>query len=290
MGLADYAFLLQQARDLGAVSTVLVGEGEPLSFAGTHDVLRLSASLGLHPVLFTNGLLLDRELAQTLWITGASVIVKLNSLQATTHDALVGLPGAQARVLTALSLLIDLGFRDCEPTRLGVETVIVKDNMGSIEALWSFCRDNHIFPYFETMKRCGRAADCQGMVVPSPCLKTLFSRLQTLDRDRFALDWAAHPPYAGFSCQQHYYSCFVSARGDVMPCSGLPVIVGNIRNEALADILRKPVFAKLRDLHTHLYGKCGSCGHATECYGCRANAFATEGDMFGDDPDCWIEI
>jgi radical SAM protein with 4Fe4S-binding SPASM domain len=288
--ISDYTTILQQAKSMGAKTVVIVGEGEPFLFSDFRELLYLCNRLNMVPVVFTNGTQIDAGMVDVLYEVGASLIVKVNSLDSDVHDGLVGYPGSHRKVMDVLSTLLLKGFARSEPTRLAIETVIVQDNIKSIEDLWQYCRRNHIFPYFETLRRCGRANRVSNLVVAADILKQTFVRLQQWDDAQYGVQWDAHPPYIAFSCQQHYFSCFVRANGDVTPCSGIPIVVGNVLHQSLQEILNKPLFVRLRSMQSHIQGRCSRCEYRERCYGCRANALADKGNLFGEDPDCWVRI
>jgi MoaA/NifB/PqqE/SkfB family radical SAM enzyme len=286
--LSEYHSLFTAGRALGVETVVIVGGGEPTCHPQLPELLHLLSTMDLKIVLFTNGQLLAGELAHLLDRVGASVIVKLNAVDPAIHDSLVGHAGAHARTVAAMEQLLALGFAETAPTRLALETVIIPANLSEIEPLWRLCREHGIFPYFETLKRCGRAEQHPEFVVPQEQLRALFRRVADWDRAAFGLTWPPHPPYLGFTCQQHRYSCFIRFDGGVSPCSGIPLVVGSVRRAPLSDILSHSPFPELRRLPEGLTGRCGQCAFNASCYGCRANAYAATGDLFGEDPDCWI--
>jgi radical SAM protein len=78
---------------------------------------------------------------------------------------------------------------------------------------------------------------------------------------------------------------FVGANGDVFPSGFLPMRLGNVRSQHLADIYRRnPLLRLIRD--ATFKGTCGGCVHRQLCGGSRARAFATTGDPLGSDPGC----
>jgi radical SAM protein with 4Fe4S-binding SPASM domain len=80
--------------------------------------------------------------------------------------------------------------------------------------------------------------------------------------------------------------CFVSHEGEVYPCGYLPVIAGDLRKQTFADIWdNSEVFHALRDTG-NLKGKCGCCEFRNLCMGCRARAFAANGDYMSEEPFC----
>jgi radical SAM protein with 4Fe4S-binding SPASM domain len=79
---------------------------------------------------------------------------------------------------------------------------------------------------------------------------------------------------------------FVSHTGQVQPCGYLDLDCGQVREKTFADIYRNsPVFTALRDKSQYT-GKCGRCEYWNVCGGCRARAYAAEGDHLGQEPLC----
>ena len=79
---------------------------------------------------------------------------------------------------------------------------------------------------------------------------------------------------------------FISHIGDVYPSGLLPILVGNVREQHLADIYREsPVLQNLRN--PDLYkGKCGVCEYRNVCGGSRSRAYAVTGDYMESEPFC----
>ncbi len=79
---------------------------------------------------------------------------------------------------------------------------------------------------------------------------------------------------------------FVSHVGEVFPSGFLPLAVGNLRQQPLADIYRdSPVLQNLRN-PDKLRGKCGYCEFNRVCAGSRARAHALTDDYMESDPFC----
>jgi radical SAM protein with 4Fe4S-binding SPASM domain len=87
---------------------------------------------------------------------------------------------------------------------------------------------------------------------------------------------------------RHQVSCVVTANGDVMPCVGVTIAIGNIREQKLADIIRNSeVINNLKNYRQMIKGECRTCEKAEECYGCRGAAYQLTGDYLASDPTCW---
>jgi radical SAM protein len=79
---------------------------------------------------------------------------------------------------------------------------------------------------------------------------------------------------------------FISRNGTVFPSSFLPIDLGNIRDDSLADIYRGAEI--LRDIQdpAKLKGRCGICEFNDICRGSRSRAYAVTGDYLAEDPYC----
>jgi AdoMet-dependent heme synthase len=80
--------------------------------------------------------------------------------------------------------------------------------------------------------------------------------------------------------------CFVSHIGKVYGCGYMPIEAGDVRKTPLGEIWQtSSFFDELRDLD-RLEGKCGVCGYAKVCGGCRARAYGSTGDYLAEEPFC----
>lgn len=287
MGLDEMKSVIAQARDLGARKIILLGGGEPLVFDGIEAIVEYIADLGMRQILFTNGTLLTEKTAQFLRGHGVSVIIKNNSLKPEVQDELAGVNGAFDRMKKGLAHLVNAGYPDDE-VMLGVQTVICRQNIAELPDMWRWARRQGFMPYFEIMTDQGRARSHPGLYVPLSEIRAVFEELEAIDKANFGVAWHSHPTIAAFSCKRHLYSCLVNSRGFVQPCTGVDIHVGNIREKALAEILREsPVIDDLRNIYERIEGECRQCDHRYDCYGCRGNAYQTTGNYLASDPACW---
>ncbi|MEK7732763.1 MAG: radical SAM protein, partial [Planctomycetota bacterium] len=127
--------VVYQARELGAKKIILLGGGEPLLYRGVMDVVDYIHSLGLQQVLFTNGTLITREIAQFLFKKNVSVIMKSNSMVSEVQDVLAGAKGVFQSIRKGLQLLKDTGYPD-NNVSLGIQTIICRQNIAELPSLW----------------------------------------------------------------------------------------------------------------------------------------------------------
>jgi len=278
--------VILQARDLGARKIIVLG-GEPSIYPHLFEMLDLIAGLGLAAEMFTNGSGVDAAAARELAAQGVRVVLKLNSFDPAVQDRLTGVPGSVRIIRDALEHLGRAGYPSPD-LFLAVSTVICRDNLEELPGLWTWLRERGIAPYFEIITPQANALEHPELEVAPPRLETLFRELAAIDRTRFGLEWDPQPPLVGHKCLRHRFSCLVTARGDVQPCVGVTLAVGNVRQRPLAQILRES--RVIRDLKNHratIKGPCRECPKAPECYGCRGAAFQLTGDYLASDPLCW---
>ncbi len=278
--------VILQAKGLGARKIIILG-GEPSIYPHLVEMLRFIGREGLEIEMFTNGSGIDRELAAVLAEEKVRVILKLNSRDEAIQDKLAGKKGAFEIINRALATLQEAGYPSAEQF-LAISTVICRQNIKELPALWQWLREENIEPYFEVITPQANALDNIWLGVDSNELKELFTLLSTMDREQFGRDWEPQPPLVGNKCMRHQVSCVVTATGDVTPCVGVTIALDNIRNNPLAHILKhSEVINNLKNYRQMIKGACRTCDKAEECYGCRGAAYQLTGDYLASDPTCW---
>ena len=278
--------VIRQAQALGARKIIILG-GEPSIYPHLIEMIDFIRGRGMAVEMFTNGSGITPALAADLAGRSVRVVLKMNSFDETTQDRLTGVKGSYRQIRESLDRLRQAGYPD-EDRFLAVSTVICRDNRHEILAMWQWLRDRGIAPYFEIITPQANAADHTELHLPPEELERLFYAVARLDRERYGHAWEPQPPLVGNKCLRHRFSCLVTARGDVLPCVGVTLAVGNIRATPLAEILRgSEVIQNLKRHRETIKGPCRECDRAAECYGCRGAAFQMTGDYLASDPLCW---
>ena len=92
--------------------------------------------------------------------------------------------------------------------------------------------------------------------------------------------------YRSFEIRDGHGIMFVSNTGDVCPAGFLPLVVGNVKKDRVADLYRNaPLFRSLHD-PTQLEGRCGICEYNALCGGSRSRAYGATGSALATDPLC----
>ncbi len=88
-------------------------------------------------------------------------------------------------------------------------------------------------------------------------------------------------------CMKNKFSCFITSRGVVFPCAGMPLAIGDLRKDSLEKIINNSeVIENLQEHEKTIKGPCRACHGFSDCYGCRGRTFALTGDYLGSDPVC----
>lgn len=287
--LEEILAIIDQAANLGAKKIIILGGGEPLLYPHIVDVIDHIKSHNMDVDLFTNATLITPKMAQILYDRNVAISMKTNSQQEAIQDELAGRKNTWKEIKQGFKALQDVGYPDTDHT-LGIETIICAQNYAEIPTLWRFARDNNIIPYIETMTDQGRATEHESLHISPEKVKAMFERLAVIDKEEYGNSWLPRPPLAGSHCARHEYSCTVTSIGEVLPCPGVSIATGNIREQPLDEILRgSSVIQELRNIRTNIHGKCKECEHLEFCYGCRGNAYQCTGDHLASDPACWIK-
>ncbi len=278
--------VLLQAKELGARKVIILG-GEPMLYPEIRERVAFIRGEGMAVELFTNGTGMTSENARFMFQRDVAVALKMNTFDRDLQNKLAGREDAYSIIQAALANLRAAGY-PAPGKRLAVSTIICEQNIEELPALWRWLRREGIEPYVEMITPQGRAVGSEWLNASSERQHRLLEELARIDRDEFGLHWEPQPPLAGNSCLRHRFSCLITSSGTVMPCVGVTIPLGNVRQQPLREILAaSEVLENLRDFPDHIKEPCASCEKAGGCYGCRGAAYQLTGDYLAADPLCW---
>ncbi len=278
--------VLVQAKALGARRIIVLG-GEPMVYPRIFEMLDFIGELGMEVELFTNGTRMDRDAARFLFERNVKVVLKMNTRDPELQDILSGFKGAHDIIQSALHNLGEVGYPG-EGKILAISSIICRHNADELVDLWRWLRDRNIEPYFEMLTPQGRADRNENLQIDSEQAREIFERIAEVDRTEYGRQWDPQPPLVGNRCLRHQFSVLVNACGDVLPCVGVTIPVGNVRKRKLKEIIEdSEVMQDLRGYRRTITGPCARCDKAETCYGCRGAAYQLTGDYKASDPLCW---
>ncbi|HMH83116.1 MAG TPA: radical SAM protein [Gemmatimonadales bacterium] len=289
--------IVDQLLAVNPAPLLILSGGEPLLRQDLTEIAHYASANGATVVVGTNGTLLTDERIAAL--TGAGVrgvAVSVDSLRPSYHDNFRHGRGALADVQAALVRL--------RAARLDfiIQTTVTKGNRAELERLvaWSAEQGAVSFNcYFLVSTGRGAslgdltAADYEAvladlarwehayrgrMLVRAKCAPHFMRHVHQIDPDSPVLNYRTRCP-----CGTQY--CRITPDGKLTPCPYMPEVAGDLRTHRFADLWRSaPLLRRLRE--GALGGKCGTCEYRVLCGGCRARAFALEGDVLAADPSC----
>jgi len=119
------------------------------------------------------------------------------------------------------------------------------------------------------------------MMVRSKCQPQIMRHVYESDPESPLLHYRTRCP-----CGVQY--CRITPEGKVTPCPYMPAVAGDLADRSFGEIWRDAtVFRLLREGEPG--GKCGRCEYREICGGCRARAYAVDGDLLGPDLSCAYE-
>jgi radical SAM protein with 4Fe4S-binding SPASM domain len=294
----------------------IISGGEPLMRPDIYDIAAYGTEQGLRVAISPNGTLLTPRVVDRLKQAGIRRIsVSIDGSTDARHDLVRGTPGAFEAAMEGLAACRELGLD------FQLNTTVMRQTRHDLPAIRDLAVRIgavawHVFMLVPT----GRA-EIDDAVSPQEYEAilheiyemTLFSPIPirvtcgphfmrvvaqnrrvaqkppNLVQTRRGSHPGGHPGNLDRTtrgCLAGDGYCFVSYRGDVMPCGYLPIVAGNVLRESLVDIYaNSTLFQALRDLDG-FEGKCGVCEFRRVCGGCRARAYSLTGNYLAEEPHC----
>jgi radical SAM protein with 4Fe4S-binding SPASM domain len=273
--------------------------------------------LGIVTYLSTNGLYVKQGNAEKILDTFDYIGISIDG-SPDVHDEFRGLKGSFVESMKAVDLLNSFGR-----TKVGIRFTITKDTYDDLQFIFELA-EKHDIPkiYISHLVYSGRGLDNlkmdltkeQRIEAVNYILDKAFEYHESgrdieivtgnmemdaiLFYDRFA---QKYPEYAeemqkrlvawgGNSAGRKLLN--LDSEGFVKPDPFFPVKIGNILTEDFSDIWTNKPSELLQKLRVHpreLSGKCETCRYLNICNGgSRSRAYAIHGDMWAEDPSCYL--
>jgi len=273
---------------------VIFSGGEPLLREDIFLLIDYARTIGLRPVLGTNGTLITTIVAEKLLAAGLAVVgISIDSLTPAKHDYLRQVSGAWDQAMHGIAACREVGL----PFQL--HTTVTTWNEAEITDITDLAVQlgaiaHHIFFLVPT----GRGKDLAPFALKTDQYEVLLNRiLAKQSRVPIELKPTCAPQFMRLvhqrqmtiryrrGCLAGKAYCVVLPNGDVQPCAYLPVVAGNVLDQDFITLWRGgPIFKQLRE--ARLRGACGRCLYTKVCGGCRARAYYAVGDYMAADPLC----
>ncbi len=228
--LDDVALLADQAARLGCLNIGFQG-GEPSVWPELPELIRAVEPRRFLINIYSNGLLLDRELLTRLKDAGLDLVcLSLDSGIPAEHDAFRRRWGTFDRVMTAIKLAREFGLLVKLAATVGHGSVF----SDGFDALVGLARRHRIPTNLIIATPAGNWSGREDVLLAPEELARIEALCET---DRlFYRDIHHHMGYAGCKAMDALY---VTQAGDVLPCPFIHVAMGNVLDEPLADIVER---------------------------------------------------
>lgn len=310
--------MLEDLAQFGCPAILFSG-GEPFLRSDLTELVRYAKRLGMRTIISSNGTLISVSKAQELKEAGISYIaISLDGLE-TTHDKFRGMSGVFKDAMRGIAALREAKIK------AGLRLTMTRNNVGQLPDLFELMREHKIpwvcFCHMVAAER-GRAlddiklsrAETRGAVdtiidltrqahaegFPLEVLTMdnyadgpyLYLRLLRENSDR-AAEVAARLQMSGGGSNSGAGIGCVSWDGTVYPDQfWRDQPVGNIRDRVFSDIWQDTshsLMGRLKQKKQHVSGRCVKCRWLDICGGnSRVRAQAATGDVWGEDPDCYL--
>ena len=292
--------VVDQILEVNDSPLLILSGGEPLVRPDLEEIAAHASGGGATVVVGTNGTGLTSERIDSLMRSGVQgVALSIDSLEPRYHDRFRHGEGALEDTLAAVDRLGAHGLDFL------VQFSITRGNRGELTEVAAWAAEKgavclNVYFLVET----GRGAGMRGlspgendavleqlvelqreyrgrMMIRSKCQPQIMRHVYERDPDSPLLNYRTRCP-----CGVQY--CRITPEGKVTPCPYMPEVAGDLSERSFGEIWREAtVFRLLRE--GDLGGKCGRCEYREVCGGCRARAYAVDGDFLGPDESCAYE-
>lgn len=299
ISLEDNLKILSSLKQIG-IKVIAFSGGEPLLYPYLKELISATNAKGIKSEILTNGILIDKEWLSFFKNNNVDFIQVSIDGPEEIHDKIRGVKGSFKKSIEAIKLSKAFGFTVCANTTLTTlnysKLSEIKEIIESIDIRWGV---EHFTPT-------GRGKDNSYL-----CLDKFENKKALMDLKLYSENInikAADPlkvlldeSYSAFcnifnefgyptGCSIGVIGFSIAPNGDIFPCPRLPYKIGNIRKDDFYNLWdNDPLLCNFRN-RKGLSGKCGKCNYKFRCGGCRALAFAVNGDIYSEDPNCWICI
>ncbi len=276
LSLDEYYSVIDQAKSLGARSILFGRVGEPL---GNKNVLKLIEYVfkkRMKPVICTNGLFINKEMAQFLYGCNAAVIIKVDSLSPEIQNKLAGKQAYIYRkykykykgvnhvdmIPEGLYCLLKKGFGrnllwPYKPSVI-LHAVLSKINKPFFEELLLFSRANKLKIILQPLRYCSSIEKNKDqLLLSSQDYEDINSLANNILGKEFEL----------FQQSQQYFFCIgrrpiIDEYGQLLCFLPSRKVVGNIRKESLSTLWHRRTM--MDDYNFALQNRC-TCHNLNEC-------------------------
>ncbi|MCR4315093.1 MAG: radical SAM protein [Planctomycetes bacterium] len=275
LSLGEWQRVFQQLHDAGAMFLTISG-GEATLHPKFREVMRSATSYPMLVSMITNATNIDDDLADFLAEIRINVVfVSVYGATAETHDAVTRLPGSFAKTWRGIRNLVSRGVT------VDTNVMALAENVHEIDALLDLARREGTTPRVSASLNPMIRGKHQGSKIRS-CAD--FNQLcDSLDADLVATlrrHENREDALNSRTCSAGISLISILHNGDIQPCSEMPLPVGNVRTDDVAEVWSESgVLKRLRTTTVGSIEKCSPCGAVEYCTRCPGASLLETGDV-----------
>jgi len=245
--------LIEEIKRLGAIWVCFSG-GEPLIVQNVIDYIKYAKKQGLRVRLDTNGFLLSENMARKLKRAGLDLIgVSIDSASEVIHESLRGVQGIFRKAIA--------GIKYCKRNKLEcyLGTYATKKNLknGELKKIIDLGKGLGIPVRILSSILCGNWLNHKELALSRDEIMLLRNLLEKNKVYWEIYDLIDSKEIPFFCMAMNKTLFYISAYGDIQPCSYIPLSFGNTRKEPIQKIIKKMWRSKVfLDYANHRYYDC----------------------------------
>lgn len=280
-------------------SLVILSGGEPLLRDDLAELVSQASNLGLYPVLGTSAVDLTENKILELKQAGLQGMgISIDSSEAEIHDEFRGVKGSWKQAVAAARRVVE------HELPVQINATISRENQQDIDEMIRLAENigaRSFHPFFLVPTGRGKEIE-ESALRPEEYQKMIEYVLKKSREVEVEIKPTCAPQFMvqaeKFDLDLHYSRgclagvsyCCILPEGEVHICPYLPVSLGNVKEESLAEIWQNnEKLQNLRDYSCY-EGECGQCEYVDICGGCRARAYYySGGNILAADPWCRVK-
>ena len=255
----EWSHVLNEAKELGVTSIKFLGAGELTENKNFFKAMEYTSNLEITPLIFTAANVIGddnlsrkyhgmsgAEMAKKLYDMGCSIMVKANSFNPEIQDKIVGVKGYSEKRDEGLRRLINAGFNNHNPTRLGLEVAMMRTEPGELFEIYKLKEALNLYIDLDPFMPCGNTKTIEKS---NPFDISLDEKIELYKKvysfnEEVGIPFRGVSPYAGGQeCSQLGYGLYINIMGEIFPCPGSHYFLGNVRGKNLEELWKKNSFA-----------------------------------------------
>jgi len=276
--LEDYKRIIDELYDEGLTKVCLSG-GDPFSKPIAWEIIDYLYNKGIAFDVFTNGQLLTKDVDRLANYFPRHVGVSIYSGDEQTHDKITRVKGSWKKSMDVIRQLSD------KAVTLAIKCCIMKPNVNNYYTVADIAKQYGASIQYEI----NVTDSIEGDKCVSKYLRLDSEMLEIVLRDDNIPMYVGKeaPNYGGQprnkdknACGAGYNSFCITPSGDMIPCCAFHLVVGNLKQQSVADILRdNETLTKWQNLTLNDYEECGRYDYCDYCNLCAGNNYSEHGDI-----------